>query len=163
MESWKEKETEKTIQSYSWLDSRLFNISSRSSSFASTIVVEDCTIVRLMALVLYKPVSVNLVSGRKKRRKIIYTQRWNWSWESRFEFWSNRRSHSTFHTHTSASWSSSSVSTWKYGCDDTGRNLYPVSTKNTYVAISLNISFSQAYWNDTVIFNKQTTIRVKYM
>lgn len=40
------------IQSYSWLDSRLFSITSRSSSFTSTIVVDDCIIVLLTALVL---------------------------------------------------------------------------------------------------------------
>jgi hypothetical protein len=32
--------------------------------------------------------------------------------------------------------------------------LYPVTTKNTYVAISRNSSSSQAYWNGTVILSK---------
>lgn len=65
-------------------------------------------------------------------------------------------SHCYIHTYTSSistsSSSSSSVGTCRYGLSGAGWNLYPVMTKNTRVASSLNNSSSHSYWKGTVIY-----------
>lgn len=65
-------------------------------------------------------------------------------------------SHCYIYTYTSSistsSSSSSSVGTCRYGLSGAGWNLYPVMTKNTRVASSLNNSSSHSYWKGTVIY-----------
>lgn len=69
--------------------------------------------------------------------------------------WNKADTHTTSTSSSSSAWIVSSLVKVKYGFAEAGRNLYPVRTKKTYVAISRNISSNHSYWKGTVIYKRE--------